>query len=183
MQLLSSAILAPKQLYTTCKEGTLLSIHPSVHPTIQTSQHPFIHPSYSSIHPPHPTKKYSLTIYQVSGTLDIKANESPPSHSRDSFGHIGLHSVPGTCTCFPASGPLHMSFLPLKHLLPSVPCNSLYSHSYGPSDLSFSCTEDLPDSPIILNPDTPSVFLSYHLENLKYLMYFNLNLFCGSLPH
>lgn len=145
------------------------SVHPTIHtstyPTIQMSKHPSIHPSthpHSSNHPfnhpSHPTNKYSLRIYQASSTLDIRANKSSLNHSPDGFGHTGLHSVPGTCRCFPTSGPLNMSSLLLKHPLPSASPTTLCGHSYNSSDLSFSCTEDL--TPLSLSIPLPFVFLS-----------------------
>ena len=169
------------------------SVHPTIHtstyPTIQMSKHPSIHPSthpHSSNHPfnhpSHPTNRYSLRIYQASSTLDIRANKSSLNHSPDGFGHTGLHSVPGTCRCFPTSGPLNMSSLLLKHPLPSA----------SPTTLCVATPIIL----LILASVAQRTWPLYHSQshyrlcffhspwdNLKYFMYFILNLFCGSLPH
>lgn len=56
----------------------------------------------------YPYNEHSLTTYRVSEPLDIKTNEFPPTPSPGSSGHTGCQKAPGTCECFPCTGPLNI---------------------------------------------------------------------------
>ena len=109
-----------------------LSTYSLIYPTIQPTIHPSIHlsicPTISSwilyIHPSiYTCNEHSLTIYHMSEPLDIKTNEFPPTPSPGSSGHTGCQKAPGTCECFPCTGPLNI-FQSLYSLPPTTPSSS-----------------------------------------------------------